>query len=202
MLIDINLLPQKEKKSFSYVLSLLVAILILLAVGGWVYLQHSQLKRELQVSQQQLELARNLRVIQEQKTSQEAVPSSSLLLEEKVKWLGAIPISTVNILNHLVQLLPERGFFLQYQYSAEGELSITVQFDTLREVSGYVSELRASKNLESVEISNIATSPVTLPSYLEGDQEASKQYMPRYIAQFRLKLNQEADLTEKGEDAP
>lgn len=191
MLVDINLLPQKEKRSRVVIIVLLAGLLASLAGAGWTYFYQSILNQELSNVKQQLELTKNLRMVQEQKVNEATSSSSVQMLEEKVRWIEQIPTSTVAILNEVVGLLPERGFFLQYQYTVSGDIMISAQFDTVREVSAYLAELKEAPFVEGVQMANVATSPVTLPDHLQGDNESSSKYMPRYIAQFTIKLNQQ-----------
>lgn len=206
MLVNINLLPQRKKKSVSHLFLLAFSFFILVGGGIWFYFQYQSLQLELQTTQQQLSMTKKLREVQEQKANQTVATSAVSQLEGIIKWIEQKPVSTVLVLHHLVSALPEHGLFLNYQYVDEGTVNISVQFDTLHEVSAYLHELESDPIIQEIKLGNVAASPVTPPSSSVGTGELSTadedkaQFMPRYTAQFQIKLHVEKIKEEKGED--
>lgn len=192
MLVNINLLPQREKKKGSSLVLIAISLLLLLVGGGWLLLQYQSLQVKLSTAQQQLNTAQKLREIEEGKGSQQVSASSVEQLESIVQWAEQKQVPTVLILHHLIAALPDRGLFLNYQYSGDGIVNLTVQFDTVPEVSGYLHRLQEDQVIEEAKLTNIITVPMV------AIKEEQDSYIPRHQAQFQLKLNIAKLKEEKG----
>lgn len=205
MLVNINLLPQRKKKSISHLVLLVFSFFILFGGGIWLYFQYQSLQLELSTAQQQLTMTKKLREVQEQKANQTVASTAVSQLEGIIKWIEQKPVSTVLVLHHLVSALPKYGLFLNYQYTDEGTINISVQFDTLHEVSAYLHELESDPIIQEIKLGNVAASPMTPPTASVGTGELSiadedkARFMPRYTAQFQIKLHVEKVKEEKGE---
>lgn len=196
MLVEINLLPQKQKKSiFIFIIAglLIVAFITAFLVG---YLLYQGKLQTLDNIESEIEFTIALREIEEQKNLEgEAVDSFDELIG-KIDWITSQRISLVFLLNHLVSLLPERGFFMNYQYSDQGTVSINVQFDTPREAANYLFELNESPYIIEATLQNLNTQEVQ-----EDEIDDRFHYLPRYIANYSITVDREAvKLEEKKED--
>lgn len=198
MLVNINLLPQKEKKSFSHYILAAVSVVLLLGGGLYLYLQYQSLQVQLSTAQQQLTTTQKLREMEEQKSRKTVSSSSSHTLEQMIQWMEKQPVSTVVVLHHLAAALPKHGLFLNYQYVGEGTVNLSVQFDVISEVSAYLHQLEKDTIIQEVKLTNVNTTPVTPESKENAVEDV--QYMPRYQAQFQIKLNMEKVKEEKGEE--
>jgi len=206
MLVNINLLPQREKKKGSSVILLAISLLLILAGGGWIYFYSQSLQLKLETAQQQLNTAQKLREIEDQKGSHQVSASSVEQLEAIVKWAEQEPVSTVAVLHHLISPLPEHGLFLNYQYSGEGTVNITIQFDTIPEVSAYLHRLEQDPAIAEAKLTTITTMSVyptiagaqQTEDLAKFEEEQRKKYVPRQQAQFQLKLNMDKLKEERG----
>lgn len=187
MLVDINLLPQRETKNKSNYILTGVFILLFL-VGTTVFFSiYSSSKSNSNVLENELNTLRQMVALEQQKISEFDASSSVVELENAVLWAESYPTKTVPLLNHIIRLLPERGFLRTFSYAVDGTISITVQFDTNREVAYYLKSLTDSKLLLEVTLLGIQTEAIS-----NEDVNTNTSYLPRYIAQFNLKINKQA----------
>lgn len=102
----------------------------------------------------------------------------------------------------LIQLLPERGFFIRYFYQRDGLLELSVSFDQMQEAAQYYHELSQSPYVDAVRMGEIGTEAVAEQD-LDDDEVASTEdsrTLPRYEATYELALNlQEVNADEEVE---
>jgi type IV pilus assembly protein PilN len=201
MLIDINLLPEKQKKNYTFVLVLTLLLVATAVVATILYLQYEQAHQRADLMQQQIQDTKLLRTVQEKKLTDYTSSTAVLELDQAISWTEEIPIPTVSLIRHLSGLLPERGYVLNFNYSDAGNVNLTVQFDTSREAAYYLKSLKDSAFIEDVNLSSIVTSSE------DDDPEVKKLtnfLLPRYIAQFELLLDKTAlkDSEKKEESTP
>ena len=187
MLVDINLLPQKETKNKSNYILAGILILILLIGTTVFFFIYSSSKSNINVLENELNTIRQIVALEQQKISDFEASSSVIELENAVAWAESYPTKTVPLLNHIIGLLPERGFLRTFSYSLDGTISITVQFDTNREVAYYLKSLTNSEFLLEATLLGIQTEEIS-----NEDVNTNASYLPRYIAQFNLKINKQA----------
>jgi type IV pilus assembly protein PilN len=189
MLIDINLLPEKQKKNYTFILVLVILLVTGAALATFLFFKNEQIHQKSEQMQKQIQDTKILRAIQEKKLEDYASSSAITELNEAISWTEELPIPAVTLIRHLSELLPERGYVLNFNYSDAGAVNLTVQFDTSREAAYYLKSLKDSAFIESVNLSSIVTSS-------NDDSTAVKSLtsflLPRYIAQFELQLNKAA----------
>ena len=188
MLVDINLLPEKEKKRSSVLIPVFLILLLAIAgIGAFLWLQAK--KNEIEAIESRLrttvQLRETLEMTQnEPKGDEEDVKQ----LNDAIVWAEGKKMKTVPILKHLISLLPERGFFLEYAYTNNETLKLAVQFDTGRQAAYYLSELKASEGIQDATIVTVTT------SVDEEEKEAKKlleiaDALPRYVAEYEITLD-------------
>ncbi|MCA1057879.1 hypothetical protein LCL96_02990 [Rossellomorea aquimaris] len=189
MLVDINLLPQSEKRSPQWlyvvtgVISLgILALIVLFILVGNIGKDVDALTTELQSTKQQ-------RAEKEQNISDFESSDAWVQLESAVGWAENYPIDTLPVLDHLVELLPERGFMKEFTYAEDGSIQLSIQFDTSSEAAYYLTHLKESKYIEDAKLSSLATEAIS-----EKEQSAvnTESVLPRYIAQYDIILNRVA----------
>ncbi|MCD8502706.1 MAG: hypothetical protein LRY71_14860 [Bacillaceae bacterium] len=138
MLVEINLLPHKSKKSpaMLFLTLILFTITIVLFIVGFVFYQGQ--KQQLATLKSETEFTIKLREIEEERQRTEVVVTDFQQMLAKKDWIVGQQISAVFLLNHFVALLPERGFFFDYTYNDQGRLTISVQFDSARDAANYL----------------------------------------------------------------
>ncbi|MEH7123952.1 hypothetical protein V7122_07265 [Bacillus sp. JJ1532] len=205
MLIEINLLPKKESRNKSLVMSACVLVFILLlGIGSAVWVGQSYKGKIDSISQQQAQIQKLIAVEQEKVANAESLNSLEEL-EKAVSWAQDYPIKTVPILRKFTALLPERGFVQTINYEETGNIVLTVQFDTSREASYYLKSMLDSEWIEDATINTLTTIDITEEN---SDQEHifepdKEKILPRYLAEYEIIINrsvikQDVELVENG----
>ncbi|OEH91458.1 hypothetical protein [Bacillus solimangrovi] len=188
MLVDINLLPKKEKKNYSQILFLILFIIIIVIGAILFFLKYQFVTSEIEEKDAILiDIEISIETVQQKQLTKET-GNTALQLQKAIDWVEDVPIPTVFFMDHIVSLLPERGFFLNYNYSDTGNVSLNVQFDTKLQVSYYLKELKQSEYIKQVTLTNISAS---FKEGTEGSMLTKESYVPRYLANFELELDTE-----------
>jgi type IV pilus assembly protein PilN len=191
MLVDINLLPKKERKNFTLFIILAVLSSVILLGTLYFLIYGNALKKDEKVLKEKI-LQVNEKLQQEQDkliTMQETTSLEEL--KNAVKWAETYPIKAVEVLKHLTSLLPERGFILQYSYNEKGIIHLSVQFDTSREAAQYLQWLTDSGWVDEVSITSLGLSTTSdLPANLINEMNTT-EFIPRYIGEFDISLARE-----------
>ncbi|ANU12811.1 hypothetical protein B481_3150 [Planococcus halocryophilus Or1] len=188
MLVDINLLPQKERDRPAF---LIAAISILLtAVIIWAVLAFLAGSHE---KEQAVLAAQSVQVATEQEAIRTRLEAAQGMNEEQqlkatVDWAEGYQFDTVPLLKELVSILPARGFFDSFSYTGLDQAILSVQFDTAREAAYYLAQLKTSELIESATLDSVAQNEIDTTETEEGVvvQEAVIQEMPRYIATYTI----------------
>jgi type IV pilus assembly protein PilN len=189
MLVDINLMPQKEKRRSFQLLGILMLFFIVAAVAIYSWFAYDQqVEKEVRL-QQQLASLEKLEDIQQEKQLQSADESSTSELETAISWAENYPVSTFLLLRHLASLLPERGFLLNFSYQDSGDAQLTIQFDSSRESAFYLKRLEESTLIKEATLLSIVTETV---GQEESQPILKNDVLPRYITQYTLKIDLEA----------
>ncbi|MBY6037042.1 hypothetical protein KUV80_10265 [Fictibacillus nanhaiensis] len=199
MLVDINLLPQKKANSFKTMILLIVSIAIFLGYATWLalnyYVSTSTLEQKEKILQQEKLLVQAQ--VNKQKQAELGIETKPLI--EKIEYVRAKEIAAVELLQHLVALLPERGFFMKYEYRDKSSIIIEAQFDTLADTSHYLHELTNSPYLTQAFIEKMETS--NFQELEEGkDVTAYENILPRYRSQYKIAFHKDKLQALIGED--
>ncbi|MBN8191134.1 pilus assembly protein PilN [Bacillus sp. NTK074B] len=189
MLVDINLLPQSEKRSRQWLY--VVTGVILLGILGLIvlFILTGNIGKDVDALTTELQGTKQVRAEKEQSISDFESSDAWVQLESAVGWAENYPIDTVPVLDHLVELLPERGFMKEFTYAEDGSIQVSIQFDTSSEAAYYLTHLKESKYIGDAKLSSIATEAVTEDENLAVNTES---VLPRYIGQYEVILNREA----------
>lgn len=188
MLVDINLLPQKERDRPAF---LIAAISILLmAVIIWAilaFLAGSHEREQAVLAAQSVQVAAEQEAIRTQLEAAQGM-NEEQQLKATVDWAEGYQFDTVPLLQELVSILPERGFFESFSYTGLDQAILSVQFDTAREAAYYLAQLKASELIESATLDSVAQNEIDTAETEEGVvvEEAIIEEMPRYIASYTL----------------
>jgi septal ring-binding cell division protein DamX len=218
MLVEINLLPQKEPRKFNLVI-LIVLLALIILVGAFYFWQIQSTKSEVANLDKQISMTKETAAKQEKNAEQNESQMSISLLKDAVDWANTYPVQTIPIMQHLTSLLPERGFIQSFAYTEAGTVILTVQFDNAREAAYFLDNLGESEwvgeptlnsltvekkeeestateltNDEGAEAAAAQTPPeqTSIPAAttnIENKLNTNDLYLPRYIGQFEIKLN-------------
>jgi type IV pilus assembly protein PilN len=189
MLVEINLLPQKQRRSSTIIrLFLLLSIIMLISalLTAWQVQRYKSTISSLENNILQSEQT----ILDIQQNMDAASTNSYVELSNAVEWSTTYPIKSVPVLQHLTALLPERGFLLNYAYSDAGTISLTVQFDTKKEAAYYLKWLTDSEWVKEVKLSNLTSSQTETSTSVTMDYQSEEEtYLPRYTGNFEITLN-------------
>jgi Tfp pilus assembly protein PilN len=215
MLVEINLLPQKEPRKFNIII-LIVLLALIIFVGAFYFWQIQTTKSELQNLDKQISMTKEVAVKEEKNAEKNESQMSISLLKNAVEWANTYPIQTIPIMQHLTSLLPERGFIQSFAYAEAGTVILTVQFDSAREAAYFLDNLGESEWVGEPTLNSLTIQEKEEAGNTEGteanttgeenaveavdekeaatpkneDKDVSNdQYLPRYIGQFEIKLN-------------
>jgi Tfp pilus assembly protein PilN len=214
MLVEINLLPQKEPRKFNIII-LIVLLALIVLIGAFYYWQIQAAKSELRSLDKQISMTKEIAIKEEQNADKNESQMSISLLKNAVEWANTYPIETIPIMQHLTSLLPERGFIQSFAYAEAGTVILTVQFDSAREAAYFLDNLGESEWVgeptlnsltiqEKEEVVETKTEAETTDENssdnaekenraagpeIEKNDNSNDQYLPRYIGQFEIKLN-------------
>lgn len=203
MLVEINLLPQKEQKKLGFIVGLIILVVLFLLASIIYYVQIQSTKTSLVSVSNQLTTAQKLEA-QLQKQQGTSAPANSVTqLKTAIDWADKNRIETIPVMRHLTALLPERGFIQTFTYNESGTVTISVQFDTTAEAAGYLSSLNNSSWIDNASLtslntsdnssnSNSTTNTANTSTAPTVDSNTSKKYVPRYTGQFEIQFNKDA----------
>ncbi|WP_270179455.1 hypothetical protein [Alkalihalobacillus sp. CinArs1] len=183
MLIEINLLPKKTRRSFSFIYIPISVAMVLLITFIIFLVNANQLNNEQAELEQKLERSNELLSVMQGNDSE--IVSSADTLQQYVTWLDSIEFSTVKLLDDLVARLPERGFFMEYAFDGDETVTVTVQFDQMKEVSQYLNALNESVNVTSASVLTVQTAQLT------EETEEDSRILPRYVTDYEIVINKE-----------
>jgi Flp pilus assembly protein TadG len=164
MLVEINLLPQREPRKFAFLLILTCLFALLLLVGAFYFWQVYSTKNNLASIDKQISMTRRITDKENKKTDTVKSPNSVSQLKTAIDWANDYPIQTIPVLHELTSLLPERGFIQSFGYTETGTVTLSVQFDSAREAAYFLENLNESKWIEEVSLSSLAPAAVADPT--------------------------------------
>ena len=190
MLVDINLLPQKERDRPASIVAA-IAILLLAAIiwavfaflaGGHKEQAAIAASQTVQVQAEQAMLREQLEAVQGMNEEQQ--------LKATVDWAESYQFDTLPLLSELVSKLPARGFFDSFSYTGMDVATLGVQFDTAREAAYYLAQLKTSSLLESATLDSVVQEALETETAVDGttvivDEDAPIEN-PRYLATYTL----------------
>jgi type IV pilus assembly protein PilN len=188
MLVDINLLPQKEKRSKAAYISLGSAGLaaVILSVSLYIYLG----SQKEEIEQIDTQIAQTNEILEAQRVKLADYESSNSVgeLENAISWAKEQPFSMVYILNEVTKLLPERGYITEFEKDEENKIKQIVQFDTKSQAAYYLNSLLSLGWLDEAILTEAKTTDV-LKDDDEETSAAAEEILPRYFAAYELQIN-------------
>ena len=190
MLVEINLLPKKERKTRGLLLIILASMFLSLICVIFYFWQYQSNQSVLNALEQDYEaVAQTIEMEQQRVVNQEDSNSVNQLME-KVKWADQYPVKSVPLLKHLNGFLPERGFVESFSYTEDGAVKLEVRFDKAEEAAYYLKELSSTEVLTNAMVTSLEAAPEDEETgETEDSSTVQPNYEPRYIGIFELTLN-------------
>lgn len=192
MLVDINLLPEKERERST----LLIAALAVLgaAILFWAALFLISLSLSKETARSEAQIA-TLHVSQET-VRENMKPQADVNDREKlaatVEWAEAHRFDTLPLLREMIALLPERGFFVSFQFTAPHQTTVVVQFDNKSDAAYYLTRLKSSKVVEAATIASLVAESL--------DGESDMEVLPRFEATYHIEYVDDRNTVVEVED--
>lgn len=173
MLVEINLLPQKEPRKKSFFIIITAMAVIFLSLGTYYFLQIQSTKSDITNVDVQIKQTKDLAAIEEKNANKSESELSITLLKSAVEWANSYPIQTIPVMQHLTGLLPERGFIQTFAYTEAGTVTISVQFDSAREAAYFLDNLNESEWIDDANLSSLTAK----------EQEETQETAPTTVSQ-------------------
>lgn len=156
MLVEINLLPQKEPKKIGFIILASLIVLFLL-IGGTYFWQIKAAKNEMVSLDKQISMTKKISDKESQNTKTAESTNSISQLKSAIDWADNFSIDTIPVMRHLTSLLPARGFIQTFGYTESGAVTLTVQFDSAREAAYFLDSLNESKWIKDASLNSLTT---------------------------------------------
>jgi type IV pilus assembly protein PilN len=186
MLVDINLLPQKEKRNSTTAVVFILIIILAAGCGGYLWFEQKQLTDHEKRLQTELAAVQQLKSIVQQNPNSPDNPNAEEKLQTALAWAENYPVSTYKLLRHITSLLPERGFVLSFSYQESGNVQLSVQFDSSRDAAFFFKSMQESEFIQNANLLSITTERVS------SESESDLSILPRYIAQYTVLIDKNA----------
>lgn len=188
MLVDINLLPQKERDRPAFLIAAISILLLAVIIWGVLaFLAGSHEDEQAVLASQSVQVAAEQEAIRAQLEAAQGM-NEEQQLKATVDWAESYQFDTVPLLEELVSILPARGFFESFSYTGLDQAILSVQFDTAREAAYYLAQLKASELIETATLDSVAQNELDSAETEERFvvEKAVIQETPRYIATYTL----------------
>lgn len=186
MLVDINLLPQKERDRPAFLLAAISIIVLGLIIWLVLFLLAGAEESErADLNAQAAEISAQQAALREQLDATTGL-NEEQQLQATVTWAESYEFDTVPLMEELVLLLPERGFFDTFSYIEPNAATLTVQFDEVRDASFYLAHLKESPLIASVTLDTIVTEELETLAEEENTVVQRETPIPRYLATYSI----------------
>jgi hypothetical protein len=203
MLVEINLLPQKEQKKLGIIVGLIILVALFLLASIIYYVQIQSTKTSVESVTNQITATQKLEAQLQKQQGTSASANSVTQLKTAIDWADKNRIETIPVMSHLTALLPERGFIQTFTYNESGTVTISVQFDTTAEAAGYLNSLNNSSWIDNASLTSLNTSDNSSNSNSTSNtantstistvgSNTNKKIVPRYTGQFEIQFNKDA----------
>ncbi|WP_232509484.1 PilN domain-containing protein [Parageobacillus thermoglucosidasius] len=191
MFVDINLLPKKEPKNVVFLLSIVIVTTMVVIAAAVFYILVDRAEMQIDSLEKELKQARALQAIEQQKLADLESEREINELNQAAQWAKDYPLKMVPLLRNMAELLPERGFIMNFSYAEDGTVTVSVQFDTSEEAAYYLKRLSEAKFVADVQLKSLSA----VNENKENDEQqrmAAEQVMPRYLAQYEMHVHKQA----------
>lgn len=187
MLVDINLLPEKEKERSTLLLAALTIIGVAILI--WItlfFIAQSYSKQSIQLEQQQSSLLTQQDAVRDTLQVSEFAADKRALVST-VNWAENYQFDTIPLLAGLVRLLPERGFFDEFEFVGPNSAILMVQFNTTNEAAYYLTRIQAAEFIDGVSLESVRAEEIDdLDEEIETTIDIYR--LPRYLAVYNVRF--------------
>ncbi|RKQ18032.1 hypothetical protein [Ureibacillus endophyticus] len=198
MIPDINLLPKVERRpnntKLLYILLAIIALLIF-SLLVWQYFSArsslvSIVNEEQALLAQRDQLQSQLNVYNDSK--------SNISLEQSVQFLDQISYHVSPLIKEILNLQPNNSFLRTYEFT-EKSVTVWIDFETMNDISNYVTRLNNSDYFLDVQVSTISNFELVVESGDTAESSTNFNEQPRYTTNLTLVID-ETYLSTGGEE--
>ncbi|MCP1144181.1 hypothetical protein [Lysinibacillus endophyticus] len=198
MIPDINLLPKLERRpnntKLLYILLAIIALLIF-SLLVWQYFSArsslvSIVNEEQALIAQRDQLQSQLNVYNDSK--------SNISLEQSVQFLDQISYQVSPLIKEILNLQPNNSFLRTFEF-AEKSVTVWIDFETMNDISNYVTRLNNSDYFLDVQVSTISNFELVVESGDTVESTTNFNEQPRYTTNLTLVID-ETYLSTGGEE--
>lgn len=190
MLVDINLLPKKEPKNVVFLLSAVIVAAIAVIAAAVFYVLVDRAERQIDSLEKELKQTRALQAVELQKLADLESAKEIDELNKATQWAKDYPLKMVPLLRNMTELLPERGFIMNFSYAEDGTVTVSVQFDTSEQAAYYLKRLSDAKFIADVQLKSL--SAVNANEESDEQRTTAERVVPRYLAQYEMHVDKQA----------
>ncbi|QCR32041.1 malate synthase [Lysinibacillus sp. SGAir0095] len=186
MIPDINLIPNHERKQQgSRLLYILLGIitLLLLSLLVWQYFSARAEIAELQKEETNL-IAQRDQLLGDTANLQ---PNNQGSLEQSLQFIETVSYPVSLLINEIQGLQPSNSYLRNYNFNPDS-VSISIDFETLSDVSTYISRLSNSAYFTDGQVLSITNSG--LGEELGTENETNFDVIPRQSVEITLLINE------------
>ncbi|CAM5182860.1 Tfp pilus assembly protein PilN OS=Ureibacillus acetophenoni OX=614649 GN=SAMN05877842_10472 PE=4 SV=1 [Ureibacillus acetophenoni] len=187
MIPDINLLPKLEKQQTTsklFYLILAAATLLALAFFAWQYFSASSSISSLQA--QEANLIQHRDQLQMGLTDMTANQQTSF--EDTVEYLDVISYPVLPLINEIEKLKMNNSYLRNYSFGVD-TVTISMDFETLSDISKYLNRLKNSAYFVDVQISYVSQFKLGNETETEETEE-DFNVQPRQSANITLTIDE------------
>ncbi|KGR79642.1 PilN domain-containing protein [Ureibacillus manganicus] len=186
MIPDINLIPklEREQTTSKLVYIILGALtLVALAFFAWQYFSANSSITALQAEQANLQLQRDQLLAKQTELTNTQTNS----IDEIIEYVEIISYPVLPLIQEIETLQPNNAYLRSYSFGVD-TVSISVDFETLNDVSQYISRLTNSEFFIDAQISNISQFDLGNPT--DDDTEETFNVIPRHTTSITLIIDE------------
>lgn len=175
MMVEINFLDQKKRKSLLY--AALGTLFILLLIAGIILsVQKANQEQMAVIIEKQLqENNPKLEVLKHEK----ALQDDRLTLENHILSVGALTFPALSLLDRMVFLLPEQAYYANFSYDRRTGVEIEIQIENIDQAAAYASSLNKENYISNADLVSI------------NKTEESETNTNSYIAAFSVQIDEQ-----------
>ncbi|MFC7364712.1 MULTISPECIES: fimbrial assembly protein [Bhargavaea] len=204
MLVDINLLPERERGASKALLVSLTFIAAALLFWLTLFIMADRNADEAVRLNSQSEQIRNRQEELRSVMTGTDTMAERQQLEATVGWAESYRYPTAPLLRQLVSYLPLRGFIMDYTYTGPHTAELEIQFDRYEQAAHYLARLKAAEIIDNAAMTEVTAEPLEEEEHEEGNPvNPDETLVPRYRAVYTIEFvdtRDDAEGTAVGEE--
>src|SRR5690606_9944397 len=177
MLVEINLLQERERKNRAFYIFLSVIILLIIAVGVAAYFVTMMIQKDMEAVEDKITMVKQVQA-QILTESENSIQSDVRQLEGNIAELQEALLDSDQLIKDLTALLPASGVIQSFQFG-EGTISMQIFVEDDMEAIYYYHHLLKEDWISSVTLHNISSINVATE---DGE-------IPSYVAEYTITLD-------------